>query len=141
MSITVHNNIMQDLPMEKLGSILEMLGPIVEFGKMIWAPISEYYNYHKNASELMKNLKRKRQELECGKSDIELKMGAELFPGKRPKKEVQFWLQKVETINGEIETIEQEAGKVKYSNACIGKNCLQENTRGGRINESKRWFR
>jgi disease resistance protein RPS2 len=112
---------MQDLPIEKLGSILEMLGPIVELGKMIWAPISEYYNYHKNASELMKNLKRKRQELECGKSDIELKMGAELFPGKRPKKEVQFWLQKVETINGEIETIEQEAGRVKYSNARIGK--------------------
>uniref|UniRef100_A0A2N9GWJ9 Uncharacterized protein n=1 Tax=Fagus sylvatica TaxID=28930 RepID=A0A2N9GWJ9_FAGSY len=88
---------------------------------MIWAPISEYYNYHKNAGELMKNLKRKRQELECGRSDIELKMGAELFPGKRPKKEVQFWLQKVETINGEIETIEQEAGRVKYSNARIGK--------------------
>jgi disease resistance protein RPS2 len=100
---------------------MEKLGPIFDLGKMIWAPISEYYNYHKNAGELMKNLKRKRQELECGRSDIELKMGAELFPGKRPKKEVQFWLQKVETIDGEIETIEQEAGRVKYSNARIGK--------------------
>jgi disease resistance protein RPS2 len=107
--------------MEKLGSILEMLGPIVEFGKMIWAPISKYYNYHKDAGELMKNLKRKREELECGRSDIELKMGAELFPGKRPKKEVQLWLQNAETIDGEIETIEQEADRVKYSNVRIGK--------------------
>jgi disease resistance protein RPS2 len=107
--------------MEKLGSILEMLGPIVELGKMIWAPISEYYNYHKNVGELMKNLKRKRQELECGRSDIESRMGAELFPGKRRKKEVELWLQNVETVNAEIETIEQEVGRVKYSNARIGK--------------------
>uniref|UniRef100_A0A2N9GMK5 NB-ARC domain-containing protein n=1 Tax=Fagus sylvatica TaxID=28930 RepID=A0A2N9GMK5_FAGSY len=107
--------------MEKLGSILEMLGPIVELGKMIWAPISEYYNYHKNAGELMKNLKRKRQELECGRSDIESRIGAELIPGKRRKKEVELWLLNVETINGEIETIEQEAGRVKYSNAHMGK--------------------
>ena len=48
-------------------------------------------------------------------------MGAELFPGKRPKKEVQLWLQNAETIDGEIETIEQEVGRVKYSNARIGK--------------------
>ena len=104
MSISVH--IMQDLPMEKLGSILEMLGPIVEFGKMIWAPISKYYNYHKDAGELMKNLKRKREELECGRSEIELKMEAELFPSKRPKKEVQLWVQNAKTIDGEIEDIE-----------------------------------
>ena len=90
MSITVHNNIMQDLPMEKLGSILEMLGPIVEFGKMIWAPISEYYNYHKDAGKLMKNLKRKRQELECGKSDIKLKMGVELFQERDQRKKFNF---------------------------------------------------
>ena len=107
--------------MEKLGSILEMLGPIFELGKLIWAPISEYYNYHKNAGELMKNLKRKREELECGRSDIQSRMGAERFPGKRRKKEVELWLQNVETVNAEIETIEQEAGRVKYSNARIGK--------------------
>ena len=107
--------------MEKLGSILEMLGPIFELGKLIWAPISEYYNYHKNAGELMKNLKRKREELECGRSDIELKMEAELFPGKRRKKEVKLWVQNAKTIDGEIETIEQEVGRVKYSNAYIGK--------------------
>uniref|UniRef100_A0A2N9GDV4 NB-ARC domain-containing protein n=1 Tax=Fagus sylvatica TaxID=28930 RepID=A0A2N9GDV4_FAGSY len=118
---------------------MEKFGPIVELGKMIWAPISEYYNYHKDAGELMKNLKRKREELECGRSEIELKMEAELFPSKRPKKEVQLWIQNAKTIDGEIEDIEQEAGRVKYSNARIGKTAckkIQEveelmNQRGG----------
>uniref|UniRef100_A0A2N9GTV5 Uncharacterized protein n=1 Tax=Fagus sylvatica TaxID=28930 RepID=A0A2N9GTV5_FAGSY len=88
---------------------------------MIWAPISEYYNYHKNAGELMKNLKRKREELECGRSDIETIMEAELLSGKRRKKKVELWLQNVKMIIGEIETIEQEVDKMKYSQAHIGK--------------------
>ncbi|KAK7858741.1 putative disease resistance protein [Quercus suber] len=36
---------------------------------------------------------------------------SELFPGKRPKREVQLWLQEVETINKEIQTIEEEGGR------------------------------
>ncbi|XP_075672359.1 putative disease resistance protein At1g61300 isoform X2 [Castanea sativa] len=38
-------------------------------------------------------------------------MKSELFPGKRPKSVVQLWLQEVETINGEIQTIEEEGGR------------------------------
>nr|POF10503.1 disease resistance protein rps5 [Quercus suber] len=38
-------------------------------------------------------------------------MKSELFPRKRPKREVELWLQEVETINGEIQTIEEEGGR------------------------------
>ncbi|KAK7812560.1 putative disease resistance protein, partial [Quercus suber] len=100
---------------------MEMLGSILELGKMIMDPIREYFNYHRGFGENLKNLKRKRKELECGRLDIESRLGAELFPGKRPKQVVQLWLQNVETIDGEIEAIEQEASTRKYSRVHIGK--------------------
>ena len=101
---------------------MEMLGAILEIGKTILAPISEYYDYHRSVDEHMKNLKRNRDELECKKSDIESKMRAELLPRKKPKREVEFWLQKVETINADIQNIEQEAERGKcFSRRHVGK--------------------
>uniref|UniRef100_A0A2N9H4D0 Uncharacterized protein n=1 Tax=Fagus sylvatica TaxID=28930 RepID=A0A2N9H4D0_FAGSY len=88
---------------------------------MILAPIRKYYNYHKDADKHMNNLKNKWEELECRMMDIESKMGAELFPGKSPKEEVKFWLQKVETINEEIQNIEQEARGMCFSRMHVGK--------------------
>ncbi|XP_030947552.1 probable disease resistance protein At1g62630 isoform X2 [Quercus lobata] len=101
---------------------MEMLGAILDLGKTILAPISEYYKYHRSVDEHMKNLKRKRDDLECKKSDIELKIRAELLPRKKLKREVKFWLQKVETINADIQNIEQEAERGKYfSRMHVGK--------------------
>ncbi|XP_030968654.1 disease resistance protein SUMM2-like [Quercus lobata] len=106
---------------------MEMLGAILELGKTILAPISEYYKYHRSVDENMKNLKRKRDYLECKKSDIELKMRAELLPRKKPKSEVEFWLQNVETINVEIQNIEQEAERGNYfSRTHVGKIACQK---------------
>ena len=56
---------------------MEMLGTILDLGKSIWAPISEYYKYHRSADEHMNNLKRKRVDLECKKSDINILLKAE----------------------------------------------------------------
>ncbi|KAK4558516.1 hypothetical protein RGQ29_008019 [Quercus rubra] len=101
---------------------MEMFGAILELGKMILAPISERYKYHRSVDEHMKNLMGKRDDLECKKSDIESKMKAELLPRKKPKREVEFWLQKVETINADIQNIEQEAERGKYfSRMRVGK--------------------
>ena len=106
---------------------MEMLGAILELGKTILAPISEFYKYHRSVDENVKNLKRKRDYLECKKSDIELKMRAELLPRKKPKSEVEFWLQNVETINVEIQNIEQEAERGNYfSRMHVGKIACQK---------------
>ena len=56
---------------------MEMLGAIFELGKTTLAPISEYYKYHRSADEHMNNLKRKRVDLECKKSDINILLKAE----------------------------------------------------------------
>ena len=99
--------------MGKLAQFLEpeKLNQVLELGKKIWDEIGKLYNYHSSAGDHVNNLNRKWKELECQKTDVEEKMKSELFPGKRPKKEVQLWLQEVETINGEIQTIEEEGGR------------------------------
>ncbi|KAK4575525.1 hypothetical protein RGQ29_026469 [Quercus rubra] len=90
---------------------MEKLAQFLELGKNIWDEIGKLYNYHSSAGDHVNNLKRKWKELECQKTDVEEKMKSELFPGKRPKREVELWLQEVETINGEIQTIEEEGGR------------------------------
>ena len=112
--------------MEKLAQFLEpeKLNQVLELGKKIWDDIGKLYNYHSSAGDHVNNLKRKWKELECQKTDIEEKMKSELFLGKRPKREVELWLQEVETINGEIQTIEEEGGRGiwKYAQVCIWEN-------------------
>ncbi|KAM3743845.1 hypothetical protein ACB098_06G006100 [Castanea mollissima] len=99
--------------MEKLAQFLgpEKLNQVLELVKKIWDEIGKFYNYHSSASDHVNKLKRKWEELESRKTGVEEKMNSELLPGKRPKTEVQHWLQDVETINGEIPTIEEEGGR------------------------------
>ena len=99
--------------MEKLAQFLEpeKLNQVLELGKKIWDEIGKLYNYHSSAGDHVNNLKSKWEDLECQKTDVEEKMKSELLPGKRPKREVERWLQKVETINREIQTIEEEGGR------------------------------
>ncbi|KAM3743841.1 hypothetical protein ACB098_06G005700 [Castanea mollissima] len=97
--------------MENLAQFLETLNQVLELGKKIWDIIGKLYNYHSSAGDHVNNLNRKWKELECQKTDVDEKMKSELFPGKRPKREVQLWLQEVEKINGEIQTIEEERGR------------------------------
>ncbi|KAH7546504.1 probable disease resistance protein At4g14610 [Ziziphus jujuba] len=63
----------------------------------------------------------KLEELNSRKDDKESRMRAELLPGKRPKKEAQLWLARVEKINSEILTIQQELRGKHLSRACLGK--------------------
>ena len=48
---------------------MEMVSPILELGKVIWAPTRKYYNYHRRAYKDMKILKEKWKTLECRKRD------------------------------------------------------------------------
>ncbi|KAM3696012.1 hypothetical protein ACJW30_06G006700 [Castanea mollissima] len=99
--------------MEKLAQFLEpeKLNQVLELGKKIWDEIGKLYDYHSSASDHVNELKRKWEKLESQKTDVEEKMKSELFPGKRPKREVQLWLQEVGTFNGEIPTNEEQGGR------------------------------
>ncbi|KAK4576558.1 hypothetical protein RGQ29_027201 [Quercus rubra] len=106
---------------------MDIVGPIFEIAKMIFAPICEYYNNYRGADERRIILKNKWRDLERRKLDTASRMEAQLLPGKTPKKEVQGWIQDVEMMNDEIEAIEREAGEGKhFSRAHIGKLALKK---------------
>jgi disease resistance protein RPS2 len=101
---------------------MDMLGPILDLVKMILAPIRKCCNFHRGVDEEMRILREKWKILENRKVDTESRMKSELLPGKQPKKEVKGWLEKVDTINGEIQAIEGKFAKMNYfSRAHIGK--------------------
>ena len=83
---------------------MEMLGSIV--GNIV-SLVGKYCNYHIEADEHVKNLKRKSELLESREEDIKSKLDLELRPGKKPKQEVKLWLHNVEKIKDDID-IEQE---------------------------------
>uniref|UniRef100_A0A2N9I588 NB-ARC domain-containing protein n=1 Tax=Fagus sylvatica TaxID=28930 RepID=A0A2N9I588_FAGSY len=73
----------------KMYLTMEMLGPILELAKMIFAPIGKCCIYHRGADEYMRNLRNKWQDLERRKLDTDSRMRAQLLPGKTPKQEVE----------------------------------------------------
>ncbi|KAK9266231.1 hypothetical protein L1049_012435 [Liquidambar formosana] len=76
--------------------------------------IGNKVNHLQSFKENMNKLKRKYEELDCRKEDVEAKMIAELHQGKRQKKEVEFWLANVERIKSEKECIENEIKESRF---------------------------
>ncbi|XP_075668755.1 disease resistance protein At4g27190-like [Castanea sativa] len=85
---------------------MEILASIV--GNIV-PSVGEYWNYHKEADQHVKNLKRKWELLEGRKDDIKKILDSELRQGKKPKQEVKLWLQNVETIKGDIDIGQEPA--------------------------------
>ena len=86
---------------------MEILGSIV--GNII-SLVGKCCNYHIEADEHVKSLKRKSELLESREEDIKSKLDLELRPGKKPKQEVKLWLHNVEKIKDDID-IEQEPAR------------------------------
>ncbi|KAM4125070.1 hypothetical protein ACB094_01G280600 [Castanea mollissima] len=101
---------------------MELSGTILEIAKIIWAPIGKCVKYHRSLEEKMILLHYKLEVVNSRKEDIESRMNVELCLGKQLKKEVQLWLENVQKMNGEVETINQEVGEGKFlSRAHLGK--------------------
>lgn len=109
---------------------MELSGTILSTAKIIWAPLGKCVKYHRSLEEKMILLHNKLEEVNSRKEDIESRMNVELCLGKQLKKEVQLWLENVQKMNGEVETINQEVGEGKFlSRAHLGKlviNKIQE---------------
>ncbi|XVF78185.1 hypothetical protein PTKIN_Ptkin14bG0109500 [Pterospermum kingtungense] len=80
----------------------------MEFGLNMAGKI---YNNVTTTHEEMKNLKRKLEELNALKEDMESRRNTELHPTKKLKKEAELWVRNVERINGEILELEQKVGE------------------------------
>ncbi|KAL9460132.1 hypothetical protein AB3S75_003351 [Citrus x aurantiifolia] len=101
---------------------MESIGKILEILKYTVPPIRQYGHNHRKLKKNMKNLERILQELNSQKEDIEATLKLEGDQGKKPRSEVNNWLQNVQRINSEAQGIEQEVNKGKYfSRARLGK--------------------
>lgn len=108
----------------KINKTMEFLGSLLEIGQLIWAPIVQWLRYSRNLNENIRRLKRKIDDLSVMDHDINAEvMHAELRLGKRRKKEVEVWMEKVQNIKGDMRKIELEAtaGSNYISRARLGK--------------------
>ncbi|MBA0669421.1 hypothetical protein Goklo_029398 [Gossypium klotzschianum] len=62
----------------------------------------------------MNDLKRKAMELNGMKEDTDSRMSAELLPRKKLKRKVQIWLENVERINGEAQSLDGQIGESSH---------------------------
>ncbi|KAA3472448.1 putative disease resistance protein [Gossypium australe] len=73
--------------------------------------IDNYLDNNRSINQLMNDLKRKVMELNGMKEDTDSRMSVELLPRKKPKREVQIWLENVERINGEVQSLNERIGE------------------------------
>ncbi|TYI58132.1 hypothetical protein E1A91_D11G332500v1 [Gossypium mustelinum] len=73
--------------------------------------IDKHLDNHRNLDQNMNELKRKLNDLNGLKEDIESRVSSELQPTKKLKKGVQIWLENVERINGEIQSLDGRIGE------------------------------
>ncbi|GMI79467.1 RESISTANT TO P. SYRINGAE 5 [Hibiscus trionum] len=76
--------------------------------------IDKHLDNHMSLDQYRKDLKRKLEELNGLKEDIESTMSIELRPRKKLKAEVRIWLENVERINGQVQDLD---GRIAGSNA------------------------
>ena len=106
---------------------MELSGAILEIVKIIWAPIVKCVKYHRSLEEKMMILHKKLEVVNSRKEDIESRMDVELRSGKQVKKEVKLWLENVQQMNGEVETIDQDVEEGKFvSRARLGKLVIKK---------------
>ncbi|GMN65883.1 hypothetical protein TIFTF001_034959, partial [Ficus carica] len=107
---------------------MELGGPVIQLLQWIAAPISRCWKYHCVLKENVKTLNQRMEELDCRRRDINARLGTEIVQGETESKaEVQLWLRRVEDIDAEINTINQQVETVKcFSRAGIGKNVFQK---------------
>ncbi|KAM3744500.1 hypothetical protein ACB098_06G057000 [Castanea mollissima] len=105
------------IPMEILASIV---------GNIVPSVVVKYWNYHKEADQHVKNLKRKWELLEGRKDDIKTILDSELRQGKKPKEEVKTWLRNVETIKGDIDIGQEPARWTFFSRMQKGESAFKK---------------
>ncbi|KAA3472438.1 putative disease resistance protein [Gossypium australe] len=73
--------------------------------------IDKLWDNNRSINQHMNDLKRKVMELNGMKEDTDTRMSAELQPRKKLKREVQIWLENVERINGEVQSLDGQIGE------------------------------
>ncbi|TYG96234.1 hypothetical protein ES288_A11G332700v1 [Gossypium darwinii] len=88
--------------------LVEQAGTVFEVANTIRGLVENHWEFPKGIDQNVNNLKRKRDELNGQKEDVESRIKSELRPRKKVKKEVDLWIENVKRINGEIPNLESK---------------------------------
>ncbi|PPR93162.1 hypothetical protein GOBAR_AA27513 [Gossypium barbadense] len=97
---------MQNLSILK--ELVEQAGTVFEVANTIRGLVENHWEFPKGIDQNVNNLKRKRDELNGQKEDVESRIKSELRTRKKVKKEVDLWIENVKRINGEIPNLESK---------------------------------
>ncbi|KAA3472437.1 disease resistance protein [Gossypium australe] len=104
-------------------SLVEHAGTVFEAANTIRGLIENHWEFPKGIDQNVNNLKRKRDQLNGQKEDIESRIKSELRPRKKVKKEVDLWIENVKGIDGEIPNLESKVrGSSFFSRGFLVKN-------------------
>ncbi|XP_022717688.1 probable disease resistance protein At5g63020 [Durio zibethinus] len=93
---------------------MEFLGPIFQVIRCFGGSTCKYIDQHRQLEENVNDLRRKVDELNIRKQDLELRKEAEIRCRKVVKKEVEKQFEEVERINTEMERFEKKFHAVSY---------------------------
>ncbi|GLU15381.1 hypothetical protein SLE2022_318780 [Rubroshorea leprosula] len=101
----------------------DLVGALLEIVNCIATPTCNYVDHYKNFDDDVNELRGKLGDLNRRKQDIESRIQAEARAGQMVKEEVLGWIQHVQTINEDVQTILEKAQSVKWCRkACLGKH-------------------
>ncbi|KAE8678082.1 hypothetical protein F3Y22_tig00111445pilonHSYRG00113 [Hibiscus syriacus] len=95
-----------------VGELAQQVQAVFEVGNITCGLIGKLWKFPIGIDQNVNNLKRKRDQLNNQKDDVESRIIAELRPRKKVKKEVNRWLENVQRIDGEVHNLES---KVEFS--------------------------
>ncbi|GLT29168.1 hypothetical protein SLA2020_040510 [Shorea laevis] len=88
---------------------MDLVGPIIEMLNCLMPPVCRHLEHHRNLQQNMEEMRRRLGDLNSLKEDIESrKQTAEASSTKAVRREVERWLVNVQTINNEIQIVEQK---------------------------------
>ncbi|GLU14835.1 hypothetical protein SLE2022_313800 [Rubroshorea leprosula] len=88
---------------------MDLAGPIIEMLNCLMPPVCRHLEHHRNLQQNMEEIRRRLGDLNSLKEDIESrKQTAESSSTKAVRREVERWLVNVQTINNEIQIVEQK---------------------------------
>ncbi|XP_022734760.1 probable disease resistance protein At4g27220 [Durio zibethinus] len=100
----------------------DLVGPILEVIKFIGSPAIRYLNYHRKFNKHVDDFEQAQAELRASREDIQQQLQDEHCSGKKRKREVEIWLEKVEEELGRAQRVEAKVKKGKYLfRSCLGK--------------------